>query len=62
MADTIAAIATALGNSGISIIRISGDDAFSIIEKMFIPKNESFSVRNVKSHTIHYGVIKEDER
>ena len=33
---TIAAIATALSNSGISIIRISGPDSISIIEKLFV--------------------------
>ena len=33
--DTIAAIATAMSNSGIGIIRISGEEAFSIIGKIF---------------------------
>ena len=36
--DTIAAIATAMTNSGIGIIRISGEDAFSIIDKIYKPK------------------------
>ncbi len=33
--DTIAAIATAMTNSGIGIIRISGDDAFTVIDKIY---------------------------
>ena len=57
--DTIAAISTALGNSGIHIIRISGEDSFSVIEKVFKKgKNKkTFNVDAVKSHTIHYGFI-----
>lgn len=51
--ETIAAIATALGKGGISIIRISGKDAISIANSIF-----SKSIKNVKSHTIHYGFIK----
>lgn len=39
MGDTIAAIATALQKSAIGIIRLSGDDAFTIAEKVFSPKN-----------------------
>ena len=35
--DTIAAIATAPGESGIGIIRISGDRAYEILEKIFAP-------------------------
>ena len=57
MSDTIAAIATALGNSGISIIRISGSEAYSVVEKIFKPKKTKFNINNVKSHTIHYGEI-----
>ena len=37
--DTIAAIATAMSNSGIGIIRISGDQAFSVIKEIFRTKN-----------------------
>ena len=36
--DTIAAIATALGESGIGIIRISGEDAIGIADKIFCGK------------------------
>ena len=55
--DTIAAIGTALSNSGISIIRISGKDALNIIYDIFKPKNVDKDIRKVKSHTIHYGYI-----
>lgn len=54
--DTIAAIATALSESGIGIIRISGEDAVGIADKIFISK-KGFRLKNVKSHTIHYGHI-----
>ena len=40
MNDTIAAIATAQGVGAISIIRVSGEDAFSIVEKLFSNKKE----------------------
>lgn len=57
---TIAAIATALSNSGISIIRISGDDAFSIADRIFFCEKGS-KVSEMKSHTIHYGFIRDGE-
>ena len=52
--DTIAAIATALGESGIGIIRISGEDAIGIADKIFCG---SKSLREVDSHTINYGHV-----
>ena len=57
--DTIAAISTALGNSGIHIIRISGDEAFDIIEKVFKKgkSRKDFNADQTDSHTIHYGFI-----
>lgn len=55
--DTIAAIATALTNSGIGIIRISGDDAFSIVEKIFRPGNKKKKLSKEKTYTVHYGHI-----
>ena len=58
--DTIAAIATAMSNSGIGIIRISGSEAFDIIKKIYISKNEK-DLGKVKSHTIHYGYIIDGE-
>lgn len=52
MEDTIAAISSALGVGAISIIRISGDKSLDIINKIF-----DKDLTNVKSHTIHYGHI-----
>ena len=52
--DTIAAISTALSNSGISIIRVSGDDAIYVIDKIYRGKNK---LVDVDSHTINYGHI-----
>ena len=37
--DTIAAASTAMTSAGIGIIRISGSEAFSVLEKIFRPKN-----------------------
>ena len=54
--DTIAAIATAMTNSGIGIVRISGTEAFDIVKKIYVGKNQK-DLSKVKSHTIHYGYI-----
>ena len=58
--DTIAAIATAMSNSGIGIVRISGSEAFDIINKIYVGKNNK-NLSNIKSHTIHYGYIVDGE-
>ena len=55
--DTIAAISTAMTNSGIGIIRISGDEAISIANKIVVFKNANKKLVDVQSHTIHYGFI-----
>lgn len=55
--DTIAAIATAMTNSGIGIIRISGEDAFPVIDRIYRSKNGKKTLSECKSHTIHYGYI-----
>ena len=52
--DTIAAIATAMTNSGIGIVRISGTEAFDIIQKVYRGKT-------LKDHSIHYGYIVDGE-
>lgn len=52
--DTIAAISTALSNLGISIIRVSGDNAISLIDKIYKGKQK---LADVDSHTINYGHI-----
>ena len=58
--ETIAAIATGLSESGISIIRVSGPDAFSIADKIFKSADKK-SVFDYESHTIHYGFIVSNE-
>lgn len=55
--DTIAAIATAMNQSGIGIIRISGNQSIEIVDKIFVNKNKKRTLMNYKSHTIHYGFI-----
>lgn len=55
--DTIAAIATGVGSGGISIIRISGDNALTVIDKIYRSKNGNKLLSEQKSHTIHYGFI-----
>lgn len=58
--DTIAAVSTALSESAISLIRISGDKSFEIVQKIFRKKKSSsdiFNINEVKSHTIHFGYI-----
>ena len=60
--DTIAVIATAMSDSGIGIIRVSGEDAINIVDKIYRnPKNQK-ALTKYPSHTIHYGfIVKEDE-
>ena len=58
--DTIAAIATAMSNSGIGIVRISGEESFDIIQKIYRGKTDK-NLRAQKSHTIHYGYIIDGE-
>lgn len=60
--DTIAAIATAMSNSGIGIVRISGSEAFSIIDKIYKSKNGRKKLSETESHTIHYGYIYDGEK
>lgn len=54
--DTIAAAATAMGSAGIGIIRISGTDAFAVLEKVFRPKNEKKVMSEQPGYTVHYGM------
>ena len=56
--DTIAAIATAMSSSGIGIIRISGDEAVGIVDRIFSMKNGK-KLSDMPTHTIHYGHIKD---
>ncbi len=56
--ETIAAIATPMSSAGIGIIRISGESALSIIDQIYESKNKKKVLSLEKSHTIHYGYIK----
>ncbi|MEO6695384.1 MAG: tRNA uridine-5-carboxymethylaminomethyl(34) synthesis GTPase MnmE, partial [Ignavibacteria bacterium] len=61
--DTIAAIATPAGEGGISVIRISGEKAFNVIEKIFFKdklKKKNINIENEFSHTIHFGYVFDD--
>jgi tRNA modification GTPase len=62
--DTIAAIATPLGEGGLAVIRISGGNALTVAEKVFTPVGgNSCKPSEAKSHTIHYGkVLRAGER
>ncbi len=57
--DTITAISTPLGSGGIGIVRISGDDALNVLKKIFKTKK---NVDEIKSHTINYGHIYDDDK
>lgn len=57
MNDTISAVSTALGVGAISIIRVSGKEAISIVNRIFKGKN----LEEVESHTINYGYIIDKE-
>ena len=61
--DTIAAISTPPGEGGIGIVRLSGDEALEIAEKVYKQGNKRLS--DQPSHTIHYGNLynpKTDEK
>ncbi len=59
--ETIAAIATALSDSGIGIVRISGENAIHIVDGIFRTPSGKRILTNVQSHTIHYGYIVDRE-
>lgn len=59
--DTIAAIATAMNNAGISIIRISGEESLNIADRIFKSRSGDKKVSLMPSHTIHYGYIVDKE-
>ncbi len=59
--DTIAAIATPLGEGGLAVLRLSGAQALSIADQCFVPVGSSSLKPTVApSHTIHYGRIERD--
>ena len=59
--DTIAAIATAMSNAGISIVRMSGMDAISIADRLYRSPKGNKRLADQLSHTIHYGYIYDGE-
>ncbi|WP_404433603.1 tRNA uridine-5-carboxymethylaminomethyl(34) synthesis GTPase MnmE [Sutcliffiella horikoshii] len=54
--DTIAAISTPMGEGAIAIVRLSGEEAFRIIDEIFVTPSSN-KMKDVASHTIHYGHI-----
>ena len=60
--DTIAAIAGAVIDSGIGIIRISGDEAIQISDRIIRLKEKDKKLSDCPSHTIHYGFVVQDEK
>lgn len=60
--DTIAAIATAMTNAGIGIIRISGTEALHIADQMIRLKGKKKKISECGTHTIHYGFVMDGER
>ena len=61
METTIAAISTAMSASGIGIVRISGEDAMEVISRIYRSKGGKKRIKEVPSHTIHYGYIYDGE-
>lgn len=59
--ETIAAISTAMNDAGIGIIRISGEEAFLIADRIYRSKNGKKKLSCQPSHTIHYGYIYDGE-
>lgn len=59
--DTICAISTPLGISGIGIIRLTGPDTYKIIKKIFRPARKT-DLYNVPSHSVHYGYVVDGDK
>ncbi|MDO4295076.1 MAG: tRNA uridine-5-carboxymethylaminomethyl(34) synthesis GTPase MnmE [bacterium] len=59
--DTIAAIATAMSDSGIGIVRISGEEAIGVADRIFRSKKGKKKLADVASHTVHYGMVYDGE-
>ena len=60
--DTIAAISTAITNAGIGIVRISGEESFQIIDRIYKSGNGKKKLSQADSHTVHYGYIYDGEK
>ncbi len=58
MDDTIAALATPLGEGGIAVVRVSGSKALAIVDQIFHPKgSRNLQPSQAETHTVHYGHI-----
>lgn len=63
LTDTIAAIATPLGEGGLAVLRLSGPQALAIAQRCFVPVGKSsLKPTNAPTHTIHYGHIERQGR
>ncbi len=60
--DTIIALATPAGSGAIGVIRLSGPDAITVVNRFFQGKFKAKDLTKVKSHTIHLGYIKDNDR
>ena len=60
--DTIAAIASATGNSGIGVIRVSGSESVEIVDKIFKSNKKNKRLCDVASHTVHFGIIVDGDK
>lgn len=58
--DTIAAVATAMAGSGIGIVRISGEEAITVADRVFQMKSGK-KLSEMPTHTIHYGYVHDGE-
>lgn len=55
--ETIAAVSTAMSSAGIGVIRISGEEAFAVADRIYRSKGGKKRLSDQNSHTIHYGYI-----
>ncbi|MBI3882254.1 MAG: tRNA uridine-5-carboxymethylaminomethyl(34) synthesis GTPase MnmE, partial [Verrucomicrobia bacterium] len=63
LTDTIAAIATPLGEGGLAVIRVSGRDALAVADRCFTPAGKkSAKPSAAPTHTLHYGHVTRDGR
>lgn len=60
--DTIAAIATGMGNAGVGIIRISGKNAVEVASKVFRPANKEKKIESMKSYTAAFGQVYDGDK
>jgi tRNA modification GTPase len=60
--DTIAAISTGMTNAGIGKVRLSGDDAITIVDRIYQSPGGKKHLTDVPTHTIHYGYIYDGEQ